>query len=280
MRSSRHLNLASPGATGGPNLPRAAGQPEADVPPWAEMGAGEFLSSASHELKSPLTTIKLSLQVAARRLATDAGALAEIAPERAARLEATRETLLRGDRQVARLARLMNDLTDVARISLGELTLRPEPCDLVVLVRDVVEEARRAAPARALRLELPPEPLEPIRVVADTRRIGQVVRHFLANALAYAPPETPIDIRVEIDGARARGSVTDGGPGIPAERQARLWRQIEHPKGSPSQPDLGTGLGIGLVLSRGIVEAHGGAVGLESAPGTGTTFWFTLPRDI
>jgi signal transduction histidine kinase/PAS domain-containing protein len=234
----------------------------------------EFLSIVSHELRTPVTVIKANLQVLTRRLAR---------PESFG-ASSTAELIGRTDRQVSRLIRLLDDLVDISRIRAGQLELRPEGINLAELVRDVIEGQRLAHPDRTIRLELSPA-AEDAQVEADPDRIGQVLTNYLTNALKYSASHQPVvvSLRVEADqqlgeGAeeQVRVSVHDRGPGIPPEEQMQVWALFHRVPGIEVVSGSGVGLGLGLHISKTIVERHGGEVGVESAPGEGSTFWFTL----
>jgi PAS domain S-box-containing protein len=254
---------------------------------WAETRANElalaetkaqmdtFLGIASHELKTPLTSLKLSLQLAERRLrpvtrekngepaGTDSG------------LQSAAEQLIRTTQQVERLDRLVNDLVDVSRIQAGKLELRLDDADVLAIVRGVVEEQEQAAPERTIRLLCSADLSVPVSV--DTGRIEQVVTNYLTNALKYSPADRPVEIGVEVGPEQVRVWVRDHGPGLPIEDQERIWERFHQAKNVEVQTGGGVGLGLGLYISRMIVERHHGQVGVESATGSGSTFWFTLP---
>jgi signal transduction histidine kinase len=122
---------------------------------------------------------------------------------------------------------------------------------------------------------------EPVEVVADADRIGQVVANFVTNALKYSPDDQPIHVRVQRKKHDVRVSVHDHGPGLPPEEQVRVWELFHRAPGVNVQSDLGlqsSGLGLGLHICKRIVELHlGGKVGIDSAAGEGSTFWFQLP---
>ncbi len=101
--------------------------------------------------------------------------------------------------------------------------------------------------------------------------------NYLSNALKYAPEDRPVAARVAARRGRARVSVRDEGPGLPAEEQRRIWERYHRAPGVSAHAGAGGGLGLGLYISRTIIERHQGAVGVRSAPGKGSTFWFTLP---
>jgi signal transduction histidine kinase/PAS domain-containing protein len=234
----------------------------------------EFLAIASHELKTPVTVIKTNIQVIARRLNGRVGANAS--PNDLERLVDQVPSLLqRVEQQTDRLTRLVEDLLDVTRIQAGKLEMRPVRCNLAEIVEDRVEEQRQAHPTRTITLALPDGP--PALVVADPERIGQVVTNYLTNALKYSKADHPVAIRIEIAGQSARVSVRDEGPGVPPEEHEQVWERFHRVAGIEVQSGSGVGLGLGLHICRTIVDRHAGAVGLESAPGQGSTFWFTLP---
>ncbi len=233
----------------------------------------EFLAVASHELRSPLTSIRGNLQLLQRRLRRvledgGAGQAAEVAD--------LHELLQRAVDQTGRLTRMMGDLLDLSRIQSGHLTLHPEPCDLGNVVRRCVEEVRLAWPARTIT---PQAPAGALRVRADADRLEQVVGNYLTNALKYSPPDQPVEVSVQTEAGAARVRVRDRGPGLTQEQQAEIWERYRRVPGVAVQDDAAAtgGLGLGLYISRTIIEQHGGAVGAESTTGEGSTFWFTLP---
>ncbi|ACG73017.1 GAF sensor signal transduction histidine kinase [Anaeromyxobacter sp. K] len=218
----------------------------------------EFLSIASHELKTPLTSLALqsdSLRASAGR--GDAEALVR------------KSEVIR--RSVDRLTRLVASLLDLSRINAGRLELELEPVDLAEVARDVVarfeEEASRAA--CPLSLEAP----EPVVGRWDRVRLDQVLTNLLGNAVKYGPGR-PVEVRVRTDGDRALLSVRDHGIGISAADQRRIFERFER---AVSRRHYG-GFGLGLWIVREIVEVLGGTVRVESTPGAGSTFTVTLSR--
>jgi signal transduction histidine kinase/CHASE3 domain sensor protein len=221
----------------------------------------DFLSIASHELKTPVTTLQLQIQSLLRR--------AEVDPSHAA--QASVERLAAADRQVIRLTKLINELLDISRITGKGLELELEPVDLAAVVRDVVarndEELKRAR--CQIRLELEPSPSG----TWDRMRVEQIVTNFLSNAIKYGAGR-PIDIRVDGDENAARLTVRDRGIGIRPEHQVRIFQRFER---AVSKSDYG-GFGLGLWIVRQIVDAHGGEIHVTSAPGQGSAFTVELPR--
>jgi signal transduction histidine kinase len=244
----------------------------------------DFLSMASHELRTPLTSIKAYVQVAQRRLrqvrphaTLDVGE--DVAAQVAAQVESVQVPLGRANQHSDVLNRLVGDLLDASRIQGHRLEVRAADCELVALVREVVEEQQLAWPERSIQMDTGPE--SAVVVAADADRLKQVVANFLTNALKYAPADQPIlvGLRVEdvVEGRMVRISVRDFGPGLPPDQQRRVWDRFHRADGVRTQNGTESGLGLGLYISRGIVELHGGTAGVESVLGEGSTFSFTLP---
>ncbi len=234
-----------------------------------------FLGIASHELKTPLTTIMLGLQWGQRRLQNLLREEAVASNGASKKLEALDEQLTRTNRQAARLDRLVNDLLDVSRIQEDKLVFRPEPADLAVIIYEVVQEQRQANPQRSIQVCLPAGQSMP--VYADAGRIEQVVTNYLTNALKYSAEDESVEIGAACEGDDVRVWVQDHGQGIPLAEQEHLWERFHRVPGVEVRSGSGVGLGLGLYISKAIVERHHGQVGVESLPGAGTTFWFTLP---
>ena len=138
-----------------------------------------------------------------------------------------------------------------------------------------------ASPDRTITLQAP-EDGAPIMVEADADRLGQVVTNYVTNALKYSPPDRPVDVTVETRRGRAHVAVRDAGPGIPKEERTRVWELFHRAPGVATAGEMPGGiqsgsLGLGLYICKAIVSAHGGRVGVASAVGKGSTFWFTLP---
>lgn len=233
----------------------------------------EFLSIASHELRSPLTSLKAALQLGQRRLRRmDEQSHAD--SELLRQTSGLRELLTLAEQQVDRQDRLVGDLLDVSRIRANKLEFHLAPCDLVAIVSDTVDEQRLSWPDRVIDFESKQDAV-PLEV--DAHRIGQVVTNFLTNALKYSPPDAPVVVSLCAEGGRARVAVQDKGPGLTADQQARIWDRFHRVPGVKQQSGTGAGLGLGLHIARTIIEYHGGAVGVESVPRKGSTFWFDLP---
>ncbi|HEX7127361.1 MAG TPA: PAS domain-containing sensor histidine kinase [Thermodesulfobacteriota bacterium] len=224
----------------------------------------EFLSIASHELKTPLTPLLLQMQILLRGLRAEG--LASYSPERLVSIIESAE------RQARRFAALVEQLLEVSRIAAGRLELEPEEVDLAEVARSVAlrfdaEIARSGSPF-TLALD------GPVIGRWDRLRLEQVIVNLLSNAIKYGAGQ-PIELRVDRQDETARLVVRDRGIGIDPADQERIFRRFE--RAAPSRAYAG--LGMGLYVVRQIVEAHGGSVRVASAPGAGTAFTVELPRD-
>ncbi len=248
-----------------------------------------FLATAAHDLRTPLAAAVGYLDLAQRQAERLVDAVQEESPELVARVDAVRGRLDDAAEGTERLTRLLNLLFDTAALRADKLELHRAPADLAALVHAQVAALRVAAPDRTIRLHAPAGRASgaggSIPVAVDADRIGQVVTNYLTNALKYSPPDRPVDVAVEARQGRARMArvaVCDQGPGIPKAEQARVWESFHRAPevtvqgGAPGGTQNGS-LGLGLHISKAIVQAHGGRVGVKSTVGHGSTFWFTLP---
>jgi len=237
--------------------PALAASPAPAAQPLSE-DAHAIIAVAAHELKNALGGIGVALARCEQRLARDKPITADdIGIARA---------------ELRRLSALVNDLLDGARVDLGEVHVQRACFDLSALAREVVEMFQ-AARGRPVALSLPEAP---VVIDGDAERIRAVLVNYLENAFKYAPPPAGITVAVGASpvGGRARLSVCDQGPGIAAADHARLFERFFRVPGAAKRTH---GLGLGLYICRAIAEAHGGAVGVISAPGAGATFWIDLP---
>lgn len=220
----------------------------------------DFLSIASHELKTPLTTLHLQLQWLQRTASKN--------PEILGAVEKRLETALR---QTRRLAGLVNELLDVSRLIHGRLVLEPTEVDLSSVLREVVERYGLEAAQAKVRVELAGAD-RPIVGYWDPLRIDQVLANLLSNAIKYGRGR-PVEIQAsEVDG-RARVSVTDHGIGISPQDQVRIFDRFER---AVSTRYYG-GFGLGLWITRQVVEAHEGTIAVKSELEEGSTFALELP---
>ncbi|HEY6475235.1 MAG TPA: PAS domain-containing sensor histidine kinase [Polyangia bacterium] len=217
----------------------------------------EFLSIASHELKTPLTALQIELY-GMRELG------GQSTDERMSR------KLGRASRNADRLSRLIEMLMDVSRIATGRLTLRPEPFDLSDAVNRVAETMRGTA--EQARCEFSCRTPGPIPGTWDRLRVEQVVMNVLANAFRYGAG-APVMLSASVENGEAIVQIRDHGPGVPPDDFGRIFERFE--RGSPKQ-DRG-GLGLGLYLSREIAQAHGGSIAGRNLPDGGAVFTLRLP---
>ena len=234
-----------------------------DLTPLEELERlrAEFLGMVSHELRTPLAAIKGS-----------ADTLLENAPD----LDPAEMTqffrIIRDQSESMR--HLIGDLLDVARIETGTLPVSPEPVEVTVLVDEARSRFQVGGGRANLQIDLPPRLP---RVMADRRRMVQVLTNLLSNAARHSHDLSPIRVSAVRDGVHVALSVADDGVGVPAEQLPHLFRKFSQLDGEERVRELG-GSGLGLAICKGIVEAHGGRIRAESdGPGLGSRFTFTLP---
>jgi signal transduction histidine kinase len=223
----------------------------------------EYLATASHELRTPLTIINDYASLLRE------GSAGPLLPDQQAFLD----TVLRNCK---RLIELVNALLDVAKIESGTVSLRLEAVSLDELLGHTVEDFRLRCQSKAQRLELDAAEGMP-KVVCDRGRIQEVVVNFLANAHKFTPEGGTIVLRARVEAGRVRLEVQDSGIGISAEDQERIFNAFVQ-VGRKDAPGA-QGTGLGLTIAKRIVDLHGGTIGVESEPGRGSSFYFTLPTD-
>lgn len=237
----------------------------------------DFIGVAAHELRSPLATAKTSIQFSQRILKRyEEGMQSHVPPAEMEQIfHPLQKNLERAKRQLDLQNRLVQDLLDASRIQANRLELRMKQCNLLEIVRDCVDAQRALNPDRSLALHtsIPGEVL----VEVDVDRVSQVITNYLTNALKYSQVDKPVVAEVVREVACARVAVHDQGPGLTAEQQKHVWERFYRVPGVHVQNGSGAGLGLGLCICHTLIERMNGQVGLESTPGQGSTFWFTLP---
>ena len=223
----------------------------------SERSKTELVSIVSHELRTPLASV----------LGFTALLLRSASSTRPTR----RHYLGIVDAQARRLAALLEDFLDVQRIEHEGVDLAEEKVDLASLLDEQAQLYAAQSPKHRLAVELAERPLT---VRGDPGRLAQVVGNLLSNAIKYSPDGGTVQLVAARSGDGVRIAVRDEGLGIPEDQQSRIFTKFF--RGDASATGI-TGTGLGLAVSREIVEAHGGTIGFDSDPGEGTTFWLELP---
>ena len=218
----------------------------------------DFVSIVSHEFKTPLTSIKGFAQLVARRLGDRAD-------------EGTLRALETIDMQATRLARLANELVLYSRLESGQLQMQRRQAELLSIIRSAVEAVRASSDRHSYCVDASDDSFA---LVCDPDRVQQVMVNLLSNAVKYWPDGGEVRVCVRRSDAMAIVSVRDKGIGMTQEQQAQLFKRFYR---SDSAMALGEGSGLGLAIAKGIIEAHGGRIWVESEPGKGSTFHFSLP---
>jgi len=237
-------------------LERRGAQRQADL---ASRAKSDFLSRMSHELRTPLNAILGFAQLLEMELSPDGD-------------RESVEQILRAGRH---LLRLINEVLDITRIEQGRLPMSPEPVRVGDAVRHVVDLARPLAADRRIELRVETRAVDDRYVLADTQRLQQVLLNLVSNGIKYNRENGRLTVGgARVANGRLRLTVADTGMGIPSALQARLFLPFER-----LAPDAGAeGTGLGLMLSKRLVEQMGGEIGVESSEGAGSTFWVRLPE--
>jgi len=228
----------------------------------ADRRKDEFIAVLAHELRNPLAPVRTAVEILRRVGIEDT------------RLHRATDII---GRQVTHMARLIDDLLDVSRIARGKLTLRKEPCDLAAIVAQTAEDYRVSLEAAGQRLALH-APDEPAWVKGDPVRLAQMLGNLLTNAARFTRGPGTVEVRTVVDAARhqARVVVRDTGLGMDEEMLGRLFDPFA--QATQDMARSKGGLGLGLALTKGLAELHGGGVMAESeGPGRGSTFTVILP---
>ncbi|HEX3641487.1 MAG TPA: HAMP domain-containing sensor histidine kinase, partial [Ktedonobacteraceae bacterium] len=234
-----------------------------------------FISLISHELRTPLTSIKGNIQLAQRRLQRFTQIAESFSSEEKTVINEVELLLQRAVDQTGMQNRLINDLLDVSRIDANKLELSPTPHDLVAIVHETVENLHSTIPNRQLLFEHSEHVY--VLVMVDADRISQVVANYVTNALKYSTASEPVIVGLTVEGTEAKVWVRDFGPGLTVEEQEKVWHRFYQVLNGHTHSGRKVGLGLGLYICQTLIKRHNGKVGVESQPGQGCTFWFTLP---
>jgi signal transduction histidine kinase len=238
---------------------RAAAEERRVTAELATRWRDDLLAIVSHELRDPLGVIRMNASLLLRSLGQEA-------PEQ------SRRRVNAVQRSAERMTHLVEDLVATASIEAGSLSIERIPTAIAGLVASAIETLQPLGASKALRIESALAPDLP-RVFADADRILQVLGNLLRNAIKFTPEGGAITVKGEPVGDTVRLAVSDTGPGISAEEVGRLFDRFWQARRTAAQ-----GAGLGLFIVKGIVEAHGGRVWVETKVGMGSTFFFTLPR--
>jgi signal transduction histidine kinase len=219
----------------------------------------DLVAIVSHDLRNPVHTIHMA-----------ASFLLDIAPTNDRRVQARRQLEVI-QRSATRANRLIQDLLDVARIQAGGLAVEPVPVDVKSLLQEAVESATPLASAAQLAVTCTPPP-SPVAVASDRERVLQVFANLIGNAIKFTPKGGQISLLACRENGEVRFTVADTGPGIPPEHLDHVFDRYWQAKSTAK-----LGAGLGLSIAKGIVEAHGGRIWVESPPQSGAQFNFTLP---
>jgi len=221
----------------------------------------EFVSLASHQLRTPLSAIKWFLEMV---LNGDAG---KINSEQ-------KEYLQQAFDSNERMVKLVNDLLNVSRLEMGRLAVQPEPTDLVNLCQALISELKPLFKAHNLNFKFSkPTGLKLINL--DPKLISQVIGNFLSNAIKYTQGGGQVELAISLEKEKVKVSVKDSGIGIPKIQQVKIFQKFFRADNVVSRDTEGTGLG--LYVAKKVIEVSGGEIGFTSVENKGTTFWFTLP---
>jgi signal transduction histidine kinase len=219
----------------------------------------DVVATIAHEFRTPLTSLRMAVHLCTEQIA---GPLND---KQAELLHTARE-------DCDRLQAMVDDLLDLSRIESGKVELYPLPTPVFTLVEGAVEQQKGEAEAKAVRLVVEPILAEG-RVLADHERIVHVFSNLITNALRYTPSDGTVTLGATTMNGAVRFTVADNGRGIPKEYHERIFDKFfQVPDAEPK------GTGLGLYIAKEIVRGHGGDIGVESEPGKGSVFWFTLPR--
>ncbi|GHO57163.1 GAF domain-containing sensor histidine kinase [Ktedonobacter robiniae] len=235
----------------------------------------DFINLASHELNTPLTAEIGSIQLAQHRLQRLRKSQ-QNQPGVQRQLDRVESVLRSALESAHQQKHIINYMVDDSLLQSNSLTLKKHLYNLADIVHDVVETMQPAYPQRLIRVFFADSEAD-YPVCVDKDRIKEVLHCFLENALAYSSRESAVDVCVSKRGSEVQVQVQDRGPGLSSRDQEHIWERFYRSQGLSVQHRLDLSMGLALYLCKCLVELHGGEVGLESTPGIGSIFWFSLP---
>jgi two-component system CheB/CheR fusion protein len=223
-----------------------------------EIRKNDFIAMASHELKTPLTSLKAYIQLLASKLDKTPDPFINTA-------------LLKAANQVNKMTALIHSFLDISKLEPGKLQLKRQTFDINKLIEETIAERLIIANSHLLRFH----PTEIINVYADREKIGQVLSNFISNGIKYSQKGSSITLYTEVADGNIRVSVSDEGMGIKQKEQEKIFQRFYR----ADNDDLKniSGFGIGLYLSSEIIQRHKGKIWVKSIEGKGSTFYFSLP---
>lgn len=251
---------------------------EFPIPGWASWSIGiditqtlenerlkdEFVSTVNHELRTPLTAIHGSLRLVA------SNTMGKIP-------DGARQLIDLAERNCERLMRLITNVLDMQRLQTGQVALTLKPLDMDPLVKDAIEVNQPYAAQHGVRLILAPITDSDVTAVGDHDKLLQVLTNLISNAIKFSPTETTVEVSVKREVNSIRIAVRDEGPGVPETFSNKIFRRFSRASDSPTSHVGGSGLG--LYISKSIVEHHSGRIGFENNPDKGATFYVWLPAE-
>lgn len=245
--------------------------PSSEHPALTNAVLEELMNAMGQELRTPLVTTQGTLHQARRLLLrTLESPLSDNTSDLLTKLQAL---LTQAERQISAEMRLVGNLLDASRIEASMFELSKAWYNLVDIVRETVANQQELADQKRFELELSSDDL--VAVIVDADHIRQALTNYLTNARKFSPADRPIKVSLQVRDGQACVFVQDKGPGIAESEQGRIWERFQQGQRQPGE--AGGGLGLGLYITKAIIQQHRGQVGIESHVGEGATFWFTLP---
>ena len=224
----------------------------------AEQRKQDFVSMISHDLRSPLTSVQTAL------------ALIQKSEEKIS--DDNEKRIANASRNISRVNSMLEQLLDMEKLEAGMLKIAPTLTDLDAIIKQSIDAINDQASEKSIKVNYNPHRLI---ISADTERLRQVMINILSNAVKFAPQHTAIDITVTDKSNLVTVSARDQGPGIAPAEQQKVFDRFHQSIADPALRSAGTGLG--LAISKALIEAHRGTIGVSSAEGKGSTFWFSIP---